>query len=103
MADVSSLGPGTRMRFLSAGLLGLLEVFLPAEVARAQRTTNLRVDSANVVALVLSAIDHLPPDDAGDSARALARGSVRFDFPYVACRGRRRGYRDRGPAPVGTG
>jgi hypothetical protein len=65
MADVSSLGPRTRIRFLSAGLLGLLEVFLPAEVARAQRTTNLRVDSASVVALVLSAIDHLPPDDAG--------------------------------------
>jgi hypothetical protein len=50
------------MRSLGVGLLG---VFLTAGVARAQRATGLRVDSASVVALVLSAIEQLSPRDAG--------------------------------------
>lgn len=52
-------------RFMCVGLPGLLAVFLSVSVASGQPASNGRRDSAGVVALVLSSIERLPPDDSG--------------------------------------
>jgi hypothetical protein len=65
MADFRFPRARTAARGLSVLLLSLLELFVPGCAARAQRPSDLRLDSATVVALVLSAIKQLPPRDSG--------------------------------------